>query len=175
VIARTAGDPRRLTRLVRQSFAAIDPKLQVFMVRTLDDDLELNLLLPNVIAAGLTGLGALALVLTAVGLYGTVFYSVGQRRREIGIRLAMGAQPSDVMGLVLRQALILGGAGAAMGLALSQLALPIAASAFYGIRPVEVGILSAVGAFSLIVTVVVAFAAARPWTRVSAVEILRSP
>ena len=174
-IVRTSGNPGGVRRLVRQAFADLDPNLQVWSLRTLQEDLQLNLLLPDMIVAGLTGLGALALVLTAVGLYGTVFYSVGQRRKEIGIRVAMGAQPSHVLGMVLRQALLLGGIGAAVGLTVSQLILPIAASAFFGIRPVEAGILAAVGAFSVFVTLVVAFAAARPWTKVSALEILRSP
>jgi predicted permease len=175
LIARTSGDPRRLTRAVRQSFASIDPNLQVWMVRTLDDELDLNLLLPNIILRGLTGLAMLALVLTAVGLYGVVFYSIGQRRKEIGIRVAMGAQPGDVVGIVLRQALWLGGLGAAAGLALGQLALPVASSVFFGIRPAEPMILWTVGLFTIVVTLTVAFVAARPWMRISALEILRSP
>ena len=73
-IVRTSGHPGGVRRLVRQAFADLDPNLQVWSLRTLQEDLQLNLLLPDMIVAGLTGLGALALVLTAVGLYRTVLY-----------------------------------------------------------------------------------------------------
>src|SRR5262249_33652484 len=80
IIVRTAGEPKTFGRAFRDAFAQIDPNMEVFILRTLQDDLDLNLLFPNLIVEALVGLGLLTLVLTTVGLYGTVFYSVAQRR-----------------------------------------------------------------------------------------------
>src|SRR4029077_2743619 len=116
------------------------PDLAPVFVRAFDDDLRVARLVPDVMLASISGLGALALLLTLVGLYGTVFYSVSQRQMEIGIRVALGAQPWHLIGMVSRHTLALALVGCAAGAGIGQAALPLVSSVLYGIRPVELGV-----------------------------------
>jgi predicted permease len=174
VIARTSGPSPRLAPAIARAIARVtsddDP-----WVHTLEDNLTLQLALPRVMWRGLGGLGALALLLTSVGLYGMVFAAVGRRRREIGIRVALGAQARDVLGLVLRRTLAFSVGGALAGTAIGAIALPIVASLFYGVSPTSAGLVALAGTVSVVVATIVATVAARRWTRVSAMEILRAP
>jgi predicted permease len=174
VIARTAGESPAFTRAIGQAITNLNRDLEIWVARTLKDNLRLELLFPTMIFMGLGGLGGLALLLTAIGLYGTVFYSVSQRRTEIGIRVALGAQPRDVLGLVLRQTLIFGVIGSAIGAGLSLLALPIVSSLFFGVHPAEPVMVSAVALSSVAISSGVGYVAARPWARTSAIEIMRA-
>jgi predicted permease len=172
VIARTSGRAPLSIAPITQALTRLDPGL-AFGPRTFDDHLQVALLLPRFILAIVSGLGALALVLAVVGLYGTVFYSVSQRRNEIGVRVALGAQPRDLFAMVLRQTAWLALSGAAIGVALSLAARPIVASLFYGIRPVEPMVLATVVTTCVVLAIATAYLAARPWTRMSALEMVR--
>jgi predicted permease len=119
---RSAGDPSAAARLVDEAVASIDRRLPRPVVTTLAREVRISLL-PQRVAAMVTGvLGAAGLVLAAIGLYGLVSYGVTLRLREIGVRLALGASPGDVVRMVLAQGLRLTAAGAVLGLVASAFA-----------------------------------------------------
>jgi predicted permease len=132
---RAAGDAARLAAAVRAAAREIDPSLSVFNVRTLEEQVRTSLqpLRTNVMM--LAVFGSLALLLATIGLYGVASYSVSQRTREIGVRMALGAQPSSVLRLVLGQGMALVGAGLAIGLAVAYAAAGLMRSLVIGVSP----------------------------------------
>jgi predicted permease len=172
VIARTSGRASAWIAPITQTLTRLDPNL-AFGLHTFEDHMQIALLLPMFILATVSGLGALALVLAIVGLYGTVFYSVSQRRNEMGVRVALGAQPRDLFRMVLRQTAHLALAGVTIGVLVSLALQPIVSSLFYGVRPVETLVIATVVTVSVSIAMATAYVAARPWTRMSALEMVR--
>jgi predicted permease len=140
---------------------------------TLGDLLRLMLLLPRAIVATATIFGALTLALALLGLYSTVFYSVQQRRREMGIRVALGAEASDIFKTVLRRTAWVAIVGALIGVGAGLALLPTAASLFYGIGTIEPVVFGAVVFASTAVALATTYVVARPWTRMASIDLLR--
>ncbi len=116
LVLKTSGDPTRLADPIRQAVSAVDPAQPVHDLKTMDERLA-GSLAPRRFAVTLLGFFAgVALLMAALGLYGVISYSVSLRTQEIGIRMALGAQPSQVLGMVLGQGMCLAGIGAATGL-----------------------------------------------------------
>jgi putative ABC transport system permease protein len=137
---RGVGDPLKLTAAVKREVHALDPNLPVFDIRTQEMQIDEMLDRERLIAV-LAGLfGALATLLAAMGLYGVMAYSVTRRTREIGIRLAVGARPSDVTSLVLRETAKLATIGIAIGLPIAFGVARFARSLLYGIEAGDVRI-----------------------------------
>jgi predicted permease len=172
LIIRTRGNPHQwldpLSQIVRKLGArSILPPV------ALDEWMKLTLFVPILTLEVVSGLGILALLLAAVGLYGTIFHSVSERKKEIGIRVALGALPAHLLKLFLRQTAIISGLGVLIGLALGVVATIIFNSQFYGIRSIELWVLIPVGMVMVLISMGIAYAAARPWVDASPMDAVR--
>ncbi|MEP7344030.1 MAG: ABC transporter permease [Gemmatimonadaceae bacterium] len=137
LMVRTSGDPARFATTIRSTVRALDPMLPVPVVTTLRLATSV-VLLPQRVAAIVTGvLGLLGLVLAAVGLYGIIAYSVSQRTREIGIRVALGARRADVVQLVVREGMRLVAIGMAIGLVLALTVTRVMTKFLFNVSPVD--------------------------------------
>jgi putative ABC transport system permease protein len=174
VVARTDGDPAALTATLRQAVAAVDPDLAAGDVRTIDDYLTQAVATPRFNATLIAGFAALALFLAGCGLYGVMSYSVAQRTREIGIRMALGAQPTDVRGMVVSQALRMGVTGLVIGVFAALAAARLLAGLLFDISPSDPATLATVCGMLLSVVLVAAYFPARRATRVDPMVALRS-
>jgi predicted permease len=131
----TADDPLALAAPLRDALRRIDPALRIYDMRTLEEYAALSLWKVRWQAALIGCFGSLAIVLAAIGMYGVIAYSVARRTREIGIRMAIGAQKRDVLWLVLARGLRLTAVGIAVGLALSAASTRLLRAFLYGISP----------------------------------------
>jgi predicted permease len=134
-VVRTSVDPMSLQLTVRRLVSSMDPNLPVTQVRTMDDLFSSQLAQPRFAMILLGTFAGLALLLTVVGLYGVMAYSVSRRTREIGVRLALGAQRSAVMRMVLHDAAVLLLIGIAIGVAASVASASVLKTALYGVDP----------------------------------------
>jgi predicted permease len=134
---RTSGEPEQLIAGVRQSVRELDRNLPIYEVRTLAWHLD-NSLTPQRLAALLiSGFGFLAMTLAAIGLYGVMSYAVAQRTREIGIRVALGAQARDVLMLAMKQGTKLACIGALIGLGAAWALTRLMKTLLYGVSPTD--------------------------------------
>lgn len=132
VVVKVNGDPTPVMAAMRQEVRALDPNLPVANLRTMDSHLGIALMPARITGAALGVFGLLGLVLASVGMYGVMAYSVSQRTREIGIRMAIGAAAQDVVRLVMRQGLALVIIGLAIGLAGAAGASQLLRAMLYG-------------------------------------------
>jgi predicted permease len=137
LVVRTTGDPRALTEPVGKIVHAIDADIPLTNVRTIGDVLGAATQEQRFTMALMAAFAALALVLAAVGIYGVISYSVSQRTREIGIRLALGADVGTVRTLVLRQGMRPAVIGIGAGLLAALLTTRFLGSVLYGVSPVD--------------------------------------
>jgi predicted permease len=132
---RTRSDPRLLMEVVRDQVRRLDPNVPVVDMRTIEDQIGLSLTTERLVASLSFVFGLLATVLAVIGLYGAMAYSVATRRREIGIRVALGALQSDVLWMAMRQVVFLTGAGLAVGGLLAFALSGLIRSQLYGLQP----------------------------------------
>lgn len=152
--ARTAGDPESILHSIRPKMAAIDPELAIFDVHTMSERGELSLSSRRVSMTLALGFSALALFLAAIGIYAVLAFVVAQRRREIGIRMALGSTPGRIVQLVLHEGLILVGIGLLVGVAGSFLLRSAIAGQIYGVQPFDpLVLLSVIAVLGLIALV----------------------
>ena len=172
---RSETDAASLSGAVRREVQALDPTLSVFNVRTLEDQVAESLapLRTNVIL--LTTFGILALLLASIGLYGVASYSVAQRTREIGVRMALGARPAAVLGMVLGRSLVLVGAGLALGLgAALALSVVIPAELLSTVSPRDPATFASTALLLAVVALVATYLPARRATRIDPLLALRA-
>jgi len=119
LFVKTAGDPAPLVAEVRNAIRGIDATLPVYDARTLNEHMQIAVFAQRMAANLLGAMGVLALLLAAIGLYGVMAYAVGQRTQELGIRLALGASPGSLLGMIVGQGMKLTVIGLAIGLAIA--------------------------------------------------------
>ncbi len=166
-------DPAQLAGPIRGEVRQVDPNQAVSDVRTMER-LVADSVAPKRISALLLGIfAAIAVLLAAVGLYGVISYTVAQRTREIGIRMALGAGGGDVLAMVVKQALALGGLGMAIGLGGAALLTRAMKGLLFGISAVDPLTFAAVPAALALVVLAACYLPARRATRIDPVTALR--
>jgi putative ABC transport system permease protein len=167
VMLRTAVPPRLLESAVREQMAALDSMVPVFQVRAMEELLSTQVSEPRFHTVLLACFAGIALLLTMVGLYGVMAYSVTRRTREIGVRIALGASRSTVLSMVLKQALVLLAAGLALGLAASLATDRLLQSMLFGVSSLNPAVL---GLSGLVVALTGLLAAYLPSRRAAKVD-----
>lgn len=170
---RTTGNPTSLTPAARSMILAVDKQQPVSNVRSMEEVISDANFGRRTTSALLVIFAALALVLAAVGIYGVLSYTVAQRRKEIGIRMALGAQAGDVLKMFLREGLVVVSIGIIIGLALSLVAGRLLSSMLYGVSATDPLTLAGVSVFLLLVAMVACIIPARRATRLDPADILR--
>jgi predicted permease len=171
---RTEGRPESLLGAVRKEVQTLDPNLPLFDVKTLTEHMRFALFPPKIAATVLGVFGLVALLLSAIGIYGITSYTVAQRTHEIGIRLALGAQLSDVLKLVLSHGLKLTIIGAALGLFGAYLATRAITSVLYGVSATDPLTFVGVSLLLIGVALVACYVPSRRATKVDPLVALRN-
>jgi predicted permease len=135
IVARTRGNASALLHDMRRELLALEPNLVFIENQTMEAEAEATLFPARASAWLVSGVGLVAMVLAAIGLYGVIAYSVARRTREIGIRMALGARPLSVLRLVMEQGLLVAVAGLIIGCLLAALGVRAIAGALYGVTP----------------------------------------
>jgi ABC-type antimicrobial peptide transport system permease subunit len=173
ILVRSAGDQTNVAPQLRREIAAMDSHLPGIIIRTLAMDMEAALMRERLMALMAAMFGALAALLASIGLYGVIAYSVGRRTQEIGVRMAMGALPARVLGLVLRETLSLAGVGIVCGVPLALAATRLLAGFLYGVKPGDPAVLVGSAGFLITVAAVAGFIPARRAARIDPMVALR--
>ena len=161
VVARTPLPASLLESQIRKEIQTLDPALPVFNVSSMNDVMDASIA-PRRFSAELVGVfAAVAMLLSSIGIYGLLAYMVGQRSREIGIRVALGAQGPDILKLILGKGLLLAGTGIAIGLILSAISAPMIAGLLYGVHPIDVIVFLTVPLILLVVALLATYIPAR--------------
>jgi len=172
-LVRTQSDPTRLTGAIRQAVQAVDPALPVSRMRSMEESVAESLASRRLIVTLLGAFSGIALLMAVLGLYGVISYSVAQRTQELGIRMALGAQRSEVLTMVIGQGLRLAGAGAIVGLAASAAIGGMLRSQLFRVSPFDPLTLGGTAAVLIGAALLASYIPARRATRVDPVEALR--
>jgi predicted permease len=172
IVARSTEGQRLATEL-RRLVASLNPNLPIVTAQTFDDYASLNLVPQRVAASVSASLGIVGLLLAAIGIYGVTAYMVTSRTREIGIRIALGAQPLEVLRMVLRQGLTLTIIGAAIGLVLAAGASRLLGSLLFDVGATDPVTFIGAAVLFCAVGLVACYAPARRATAIDAMEALR--
>ncbi len=162
---RTSQDPTAMIASIRRETQKLDSSLPLYNIKTMEEQKDRSLYTARLAATLLSVFGGLALLLASIGLYGVMAYVVGQRRREIGVRLALGAQRGDVFKLVIKEGMALVTAGVAIGLVGAIAGTRLLRTFLYEVRPTDavtfIGIALTLAAVALLANYLPARRAAR--------------
>jgi putative ABC transport system permease protein len=173
VVVKATGDPHTLISAVQREVTAMDKELPVFNVKTMDEYLAASVATPRFNTTLLAIFAAVALVLTIVGLYGVMSYSVAQRTNEIGIRMALGAQTRDVLRMIVAQGFKMALIGLAIGLVGAFALMRVIASLLFGVTTRNPLTFIAVAALLAFVALLACYLPARRATRIDPLVALR--
>jgi putative ABC transport system permease protein len=173
LLVRTAGPPQSITSAVRAEIAAVDPDQPVADIQTVDQLVATSLAQPRFVMLLFGVFSVTALALSIIGIYGVLSYWVAQRRYELGIRLALGAQRADILGIVVRRGLALAIAGIVVGLMAALLLTRLLASMLYETGTLDLTTFAAAPVVFLGIALLASYLPARRATKVDPVEALR--
>jgi len=174
IVVRTLGDPTRATGTVVAALKETDPYVPAYRVLSMDATIERSYWQQALYSKMFTGFAAIALVLAAVGVYGVISYSVSQRTREIGVRVALGAQRTNVLQLIVGHGALLAASGIVVGLAGALGVTRFLRSMLYGVSPFDPVSFVAVTAVLSAIAFLASYLPARRAARVDPVEALRA-
>ena len=174
VEVRTSGDPAAMAAVARSQVRALDPDLPIVRMSTMSAFYEDRFMLgPRLLAQVVTGIGVIGLLIAVIGLYGVVAYAVSRRTREIGIRMAVGARPGDVLRMVLGQGLLFAAVGVPLGIAIAIAAGGFMQNFAVGVSTHDPVILLSVAAILTAVMMAACWLPARRASRVDPTQALR--
>ncbi len=173
LVLRTSLPATLLEPQIRHEIQSIDPGLPVFNVSSMNDVLDRSLASRRFSADLVGGFAGLAVLLSSIGIYGLLAYMVGQRSREIGIRMALGAQRDDILRMFLRKGVALAGVGIVAGLVFSASTASMMASLLYGVRPHDPAVFLIVPLLLFAVAALASYLPARRATKVNPMIALR--
>ena len=138
VMARYEGDAATLTKAMENQIHAVDPALAIFNTQTMEEHLHEALFLPRLVGVLFSVFGLGGVTLASVGLYGVMSYSVSQRTKEIGVRMALGARATEVQRMVVRGGMRIALVSVVLGLPMALAAAKLSTSLLYGVRPWDI-------------------------------------
>jgi ABC-type antimicrobial peptide transport system permease subunit len=174
IAVRISGPEGSIAREIKNSVLSLDSALPVYDIAMLDDRLSGQVTTNRALTAITGAFAAVALFLAAFGLFGVLAHAVGQRAHEIGIRLALGALPRDVLGLILREGMLLTLAGMAAGLAASFFVTRAMASILFGVSTTDPSVIAGIGTLLLAAAALACWLPARQAMRLDPMSALRS-
>ena len=174
VAIRTSGELASVLPAIRRTLKDVDPGVGLWRARTMDQFLDAPLAQPRMSALLLSGFGLVALLLSAIGLYGVMASAVREQTRELGVRMALGASPTRLLGDVLRRAMGVSAAGAAIGLAVAVLVSRFAQALLFEVGPNDPIALLGACTLLLVVALIAAYVPARLASRVDPARALQA-
>ena len=172
-VVRSGSEPMRLTTALKTAIGEVDPGLAVSQVKSLSDMVSASLAARRFVVTLLALFAAMALVMASIGLYGVISYSVAQRTQEVGIRMALGAQPSEVLRLVIGQGMQLAAIGAAAGLAAAVILGRVLKNQLFGVSAMDPLTFGATTLVLIGTALLACYLPARRATRVDPMDALR--
>jgi putative ABC transport system permease protein len=173
LVLRTQGDPIKLAGAVRRELQLLDSSIPISRVRTMDEVLYEAQSRPRFLTLLLGMFSGVALLIATVGIYGVISYTVARRSKEFGLRMALGAQPTNILGLVMKQGFLLTVAGVAVGFGAALGLTRLMASLLFMVEPTDLGTFSSVSALLVAVALFACYLPARRATQVDPMKALR--